>query len=250
MKEIKLPGMIVQYYEEESEYEYERGSKSDCETETALIIAGGREPEIKWLCSLYENIKPQIVYCADHGLDSAYAAGIVPQAVFGDGDSANPLNWKQTEEAAKRKEIILKKFPAAKDATDLQLTLNYLPHTEKIVATGVWGGRFDHLLSVVYSLVGKGIERKIPVVLTDHEETAIFAKTGTSLQISLEKQPLAVSVLPLTEVATVSLSGVRWPLENEQLHQLKLYTVSNEALENKKIKLKCHSGYCLLYVKS
>ena len=79
-----------------------------CFQQACLLVVGGRAPEVEWLRKASEG---RIVWAVDHGLDACLAAGIVPQRLIGDGDSAAPAAWHFAE----KKGIPIEKFPPEKD---------------------------------------------------------------------------------------------------------------------------------------
>lgn len=68
-----------------------------CFQQACLLVVGGRAPEVEWLRKASEG---RIVWAVDHGLDACLAAGIVPQRLIGDGDSAAPAAWHFAEKKA------------------------------------------------------------------------------------------------------------------------------------------------------
>ena len=117
-----------------------------CFQQACLLVVGGRAPEVEWLRKASEG---RIVWAVDHGLDACLAAGIVPQRLIGDGDSAAPAAWHFAE----KKGIPIEKFPPEKDDTDTQLALRIAKEAgfPAAIVTGAFGGRFDHALSTVMS---------------------------------------------------------------------------------------------------
>lgn len=114
--------------------------------DTLLVVAGGRGPKTEWLHSVSSDKK---IYCADRGAEYCLAAGCVPAELFGDCDSSSQAVYRQARAAG----TAVHSFNPAKDDTDLQLLLHNLPEGD-ILASGIWGGRFDHLYSNVYTLLG------------------------------------------------------------------------------------------------
>ena len=210
---------------------------------TNLLLAGGRVPEVKWLQSLASEDKMS-VYCADKGVDYALAAGLSPSLVVGDCDSSSPAFYEQAQALGAKLELHL----PAKDDTDLQLLLAKLP-AGNLVATGIWGGRFDHLFSNVYSLLSFKEQHHCQVILADEQELMLLLTSEDVVEVELKhlEQVHALSLLPLGENSCVSLKGVRWPLEQAFLSQQRPYSISNEAKE-KKISCSCHSGKVGLYI--
>lgn len=120
--------------------------KNSAEKEYFVIAAaGGRKPELSWFKKAACGRK---IYCADRGIEICFDAGFKPELLCGDADSAAPAYL----EKAKDEKIKALLFNPAKDDTDLQLLLNNLPLKNNLLITGIWGGRFDHLYSNVFSL--------------------------------------------------------------------------------------------------
>ncbi len=185
---------------------------------TAFVVAGGRAPEVNWL---KEAASDKEIYCADKGIEICLEADFIPKKLFGDGDSAdNQLYWQAS---ALGTQVL--RFNPEKDATDLQLVLQNME--ADIICSGVWGGRFDHLYSNVFSLLGYKVCHKAQVILADEKEVMLLLTAGESVQLKFTKTPQVLSLLPLSEASTVSLAGVKWELENSPLELLHPYAISN-----------------------
>ena len=210
--------------------------------EGILIVAGGRAPAMSWLQALP---KDWTVYAADHGLDYCQAAGLQASYLYGDKDSVNPLTW-QTEQTKTRQ---TKTFPVAKDDTDLQLILADLPPKALVLATGIWGGRLDHLYANIFSLLQYRLAQDSQVILADDKEIMVLLQAGDEVSFSFTKLPasLAVSLLPLAAENTVSITGVQWPLQKAELLLRKPYAISNKALQQT-ISASCSKGQVGFYL--
>ena len=174
--------------------------------ETKLVVAGGRTPDIAWLGEVAATKK---LYCADKGIEVCLQANLVPTALFGDGDSGSKDAYEKAQTLGTKVET----FPVEKDDTDLQLVLQNLEGSD-LICTGVWGGRFDHLYSNVFSL------------LSD-KEAMLLVTAKEAVKISLHKKVKALSLLPLSEVNKVTLKNVRWELQEAELKLLHPYAISN-----------------------
>ena len=103
-----------------------------------LIVAGGtREkalPPGPW----------DFIIGADSGGDSLFFWNQPAHLIIGDLDSINSeaLSFHQTHHS------VIKRFPADKDQTDLELALMSLPDdpSSEIHLAGLFGGRIDHAL--------------------------------------------------------------------------------------------------------
>lgn len=205
-----------------------------------LVIAGGRKPQKRWL---KKAAAETMVYCADKGLDYAFAADLLPVCVCSDNDSSAPDNQKKVREI----KICSYNYPAEKDQTDLQLLLQKIPRQSLVIATGIWGGRFDHLWSNILSLAAVQKTRDLTVIMADHKELMFFLQTGEKAQFSLKKTAKVLSVLPFKQKNIISLEGVKWSLNCAEVTEDNPYTVSNEVIE-KTVNIECASGLIGVYL--
>ena len=190
-----------------------------------LLAVGGRAPSSDWL---REAAKQRTLWAVDRGLDSILSAGLTPELLIGDGDSASPEAWQKAVSA----HIPAERFPVEKDFTDTDLALKKIKAESPsafVVMTGGFGGRFDHAFTTLYSFALSGIAGCI----ADDKECLLIADGPCELEITCLRRPSAVSLLPLSsEAHGVSFSGVHWPLENSMLFQAKTLTVSNRLAED------------------
>lgn len=210
---------------------------------TALIMAGGRAPDADWLLKI-ATVKD--IYCADKGIESCFLGGLKPLLLCGDGDSAPPEYWQKAENEGIR---ILRHNPM-KDDTDLQLLLAALPEQIDIIASGIWGGRFDHLYSNVFSLLAYKHKRGVQVALADEQEVLILLDGDESLVLkpTCRQNIEALSLLPLTNRNEVTLQGVQWNLEYSPLLLAHPYAISNMATEES-VTFTCNNGSVGFYLK-
>lgn len=192
--------------------------------ETCFVTSGGRRPDLTWL---QKAAAGYTVYCADAGGACCLEAGIMPQRLYGDGDSAGADVYKKL--AAQGTKIF--QYPPAKDDTDLQLVLQQCTGCNLIVS-GIWGGRFDHLYSNVFSLLGYKAKYGCQVIMADEQEVMLLLQASESVHVSIDKlqNVKVVSLLPLSNEVQVNIAGVRWPLQQAKLQLLYPYAISNEPL--------------------
>ena len=205
-----------------------------------LAVAGGRNPDSGWLQQVAAGKK---VYCADAGGAYCLQAGIVPDSLFGDGDSAGKEIYLRLLAAGTR----IFQYPPEKDDTDLQLLLSQLNGND-LVASGVWGGRFDHLYSNIFSLLGFKKQHNCQVLLADEKEVMLLMSAAENAEIQIPdlQRVKAVSLLPLSAQARVSISGVYWPLRDACLQLLHPYAISNIPLQD--FHCECLQGDIGLYL--
>lgn len=206
--------------------------------ESLLAVVGGREPDIGWLT---EACKERRLFCADKGVVVCVEACLYPEVLWGDCDSTS----SEVYEKVQQKGTAVYRYPREKDDTDLQLLLKELPKGD-LLCSGVWGGRFDHLYSNVFSLLRYKLHQHNQVVMADEKEVMILLAEGEKAELKFNHQPYAVSLLPLSAMTNVDFSGVHWPLKDAELEMLHPYAISNEA-DDDTICCQCHSGCVGLY---
>jgi len=186
---------------------------------TALIIAAGDAPA----AGLVTDIEDSVVIVADGGLASARLLGIVPAIVVGDLDSARPADLVWAEGAGSD----CRRFPTDKDYTDLELALEaaVAAGCDRLVVTGVRGGRPDHELSNVAALAGTA-RQGVSVETRSGEETTMYVTSRGEITGAIGS---IVSLLPHGgDAVRVTTQGLRWPLHGETLSSFASRGVSNE----------------------
>ncbi|MGC9489696.1 MAG: thiamine diphosphokinase [Thermovirgaceae bacterium] len=198
------------------------------EPKPLLMVAGGRRVNRNWLCGT--SVACSAVWAVDRGAEYCREAGLIPDLYVGDKDSADGevLRWL-VEAGVKRLE-----FPVGKDRTDLQLALREAGRRFKdvsVLVTGSWGGRFDHLMSAVYSLVSSFKRSLSPWGMADEKEVLLLLQGRGRFFLEFLEAPFNLSLLALSpRCLGVSISGVRWELDHRELRLDEPYAVSNEVL--------------------
>lgn len=197
-----------------------------------FLVAGGRVPDGDWLRKAYR--KEDLLWAVDRGLEICLEAGLVPDRVIGDFDSVS----KGVLERAIQLGVPVDRFPAEKDLTDLQLALKTAGEEHgplKVLVSGCWGGRFDHNFSNLYSLVWAREWNLDVVSMADEREVLFFLEGPGELALTVEASPHALSLLALSPVCRgVSVSGVRWELQQEDLFLERPFAVSNRLMSGKR----------------
>lgn len=216
------------------------------EKQLCLALAGGREPAGSWLKVLREAYPDVIIYCADKGLAYCLQNSVIPDYVFGDADSAGQELFTE----AKALGVEVAQYPAEKDDTDLQLMLSKLPNCDLIIS-GVFGGRLDHLYSNIFSLLAMQEQQLRHIILADDKESLILLQPQNEVKlefVNLYKSSIeAISLLPLTEQAEVTLTGVHWSLKNAVLELKRPYAISNVLEKEAELTCSCVQGKIGLY---
>ena len=166
-----------------------------------------------------------VLIAADGGLAAAAAAGRRADHLVGDLDSADP----DLVGAARAAGTVVHRFPADKDATDLELALELAVGLGVTVVTVVsgHGSRFDHLVAETMLLASP---RWAALVLDAWYPPAhvVVARAGATTAVDARPGSL-ISLVPAHGPATVSTTGLSWPLDAGTLEAGSSRGVSNVA---------------------
>jgi len=193
----------------------------------ALVISGGPAPDAADVGPLPRGA---FVIAADSGLDHAAALGLGVDVLVGDLDSASAPAVRAAEAAGVR----IERHPIDKEATDLELALDYAlaaGATRVTVVSGGGGERLDHHLA---ELVLLAAPRFAPLHLDARIGTARVVAIHAGEEVSLTGAPGAVlTLLALGGPARgVTATGVRWPLAADTLQPGSTRGVSNEIVSS------------------
>ena len=213
----------------------------------ALVVAGSPEPSGADLVRRLARDSDYVV-AADGGVDVLMAAGVTPDAVCGDADSASSAAWKWAEAEADE----VRRFPRRKDDTDLGLSIacasekaERLGACLRLTLTCASGGRPDHALAV-WGVLARNA-RFSPRVVEDGFECRVLATEGAPSWRSLGTVGMTVSLISLTNGTVASARGLRWELDRAQLALLSDMGVSNEVVYED-CEVECHAGALAVFV--
>ncbi|NTW27920.1 MAG: thiamine diphosphokinase [Coriobacteriia bacterium] len=190
-----------------------------------LVCASPAAPDPEWVAEL--AAQEDVVIAVDGGGNLCLRAGIVPHTLIGDLDSITPADKIALEMAGTQ----LVQLPADKDESDLVLALNQARSmgAKRATVTGGWGGRADHELLGLSALV-HGADLR-PRLL--ERATAIWILTpGGRENLHLCGTGSIISLVAFGGPATVSVTGVKWPLAEHEIapdSTLGLSNVINQA---------------------
>jgi thiamine pyrophosphokinase len=143
-------------------------------TTRAFIFANGTVTDLEAVRAMLEE--DDYLIAADGGLRHIVALGLRPQLLIGDLDSVEAADLADMEAAG----VEIRRFPAEKDETDLELALRSLTGQgfETIRVVGALGGRLDQTLANVALLDLAGLE-EADVRLDDGREEILIIRTRT-----------------------------------------------------------------------
>lgn len=192
------------------------------------IICGAPDGKIQ------RELVEGLVIAADKGLDYALEAGITPEIVVGDFDSA---------EMAVPSGIEVVKFPPEKDYSDANLAVEIALERgfDEFRLLSALGGRLDHTIAniqLIYRLKKRGITAE----LFGNGERAFFLENETR---EIPAFSGYLSVFAYENSAVISESGVKYPTEKLAFTNDFPLGLSNEITE-KTAKITVHSGAALI----
>jgi thiamine pyrophosphokinase len=190
----------------------------------AVVFAGG-EPDDGDVAARLPDADATVI-AADSGVEHALALGRSVDLVVGDFDSADPA----VVEAAAAGGAEVRRYPADKDQSDLELALQAARAggASKVIVVGGYGGRLDHFLANALLLASPSFaELNIEALVGDALITVIHRDARLSGTPGDLCSLLAVGG-PARGVRT---SGLRFPLDGEDLLPGSTRGVSNEFVE-------------------
>jgi thiamine pyrophosphokinase len=158
------------------------------------------------------SLAPMLI-AADGGANALAAAGHIPQHVIGDIDSLDPALRVQLADR-------IVHIPE-QDNTDFDKSLQALC-APFILALGFDGGRLDHTLAAMTSLVRYGSAR---VVMLAAKDICFLAPPRLTLSLAVDAR---VSLFPMARVTGRS-TGLHWPIENVHFAPAAVIGTSNRA---------------------
>lgn len=200
------------------------------------LIAGGGTP-VDTEQFLHEFERADFTICADGGAGQFLSANVYPDLLLGDFDSIAPKDLVLMQEAG----VPVVRHPAKKDDTDMALAVRQMEKRgiRTIRMLGATGTRMDHTLANL-SLIVSLQERGIHLTILDAWNQISPLCTET-----VDKWGTYLSVLPMDESVTVTLEGVKYPLQSHKIVRGSSLGVSNE-IEAGHARIILHKGRGLL----
>lgn len=167
-----------------------------------------------------------LVIAADAAGEWCQAAGRLPDAVLGDFDSAASGAQERLARAGAR----VLAFPAAKDASDLDLCVAEARRlgASDITLTACTAGRLDHALATLGTLI-EGVGTAGRIAEPALQVHVLGAAGPTELRLTVPVGA-TVSVMAVGEARGVTLGGLRYPLRDATLRPLSSLGLSNVAV--------------------
>lgn len=209
---------------------------------TVLICGGEINDEFSLVC--LKQIKPDCIIGVDKGLEFCYRNHVIPDWILGDFDSISKevIDWYREQQ-----EIPIRQYKPEKDDTDTRLGMELALKlgSDKIFLLGATGGRLDHYMGNLQSLLITAMEEKEGWILD--EQNAITVRKAGKICIHKEEQfGKYVSFFSMgDEVTGLSLTGFQYPLDGYTLKNSDGIAVSNQLLDDCGI-IEFETGYLMM----
>lgn len=192
-----------------------------------LIFANGNFAVNSQIKDVIE--KAETIIAVDGGANHCESLGIKPSILIGDCDSIE----KQLVEQYINENIPISRFPKQKDATDLELALEYTMNLKEgcleVDILGGLGGRWDMSLANI-QLAAQDKFSSLNITLHDAKCQLRILHPGRYSFAAAEDQ--RISILPLSSsVAGVTLHGMMYPLSNNTIRFGSTLGISNIAID-------------------
>ena len=197
----------------------------------AAIISNGSITETEMLKESLDGY--EMTVCADGAANRLRSAGIMPDYVLGDLDSIDA----QTKQYLESEGVEFIKFSPEKDFSDTHLCMEFLIKKgfDEIDIYGALGGRWDHSLAN-FGLMYHAHEKGVNLRLIDSNDKAFICSKGK--YVSEKREDQCFSIFAVFEDATVSLSGVKYPLNEYNLRRGESIGLSNEYISDCHVEIK------------
>jgi thiamine pyrophosphokinase len=181
-----------------------------------------------------------LVIAVDGGGTVCRDANVVPDVLLGDFDSIDAALVDELHSGGAR----VVRFPAEKDATDLELAFAEarLLGATQVTVTAASGGRLDHTLGVVATLAANS--DLLPHIEEPGSRAWLLADSARR-EIALGGLGAVVSLIPLGGDAVVTAKGFRWGLERAGLGAFHTLGVSN-VVDSNRATVEVHAGKVLV----
>lgn len=175
------------------------------------------------------------IICADGGADHVKKLGVIPDAIIGDFDSYSGEIADGTK--------IIRSVPE-KDDSDTMLAVRKAVSegAKDIKMYGALGGRFDHTIANIQTLKF-ALDNGCHALIADYDN--IITLAGIGRHKIPKKDGWYFSFFSYSEEVIVTLSGVKYPLDNALIKNNFPIGVSNEFISDEAI-LDIKSGTAMI----
>ncbi len=206
-----------------------------------VVVSAGRIADYNFIKSFIPEGAP--VFAADAGFSHLSELGLEAAAIVGDFDSLTPGEGRAFPCVS---------YPPEKDDTDtlLAVKLGIEKGYDQFIMIGSLGGRFDHAFANATALAYMR-DRDVNGIIIDDECAVFMLENGESYEPDkddlLRPYGETISVFPFgIECATVTMEGVKYPVDTYELSASIPIGVSNKITDMENCKITVHAGKVLI----
>jgi thiamine pyrophosphokinase len=202
-----------------------------------VIVLGG---DVTPTPRLSAQVAGARVIAADSGMAHVVALGLSAELWVGDFDSAGSALEDRFKDVPRHV------FPAAKDKTDGEIAVDEALKrgATELVLVGAFGGQFDHALAHATQLLALAQQGMTAFATSGNEEA--WPLLG-HLSLWQMRKGTRISIVGLSDLTALSVTGVRWPLHRQDVGFGSTLTLSNEATGDVMITLENGRAVVLVY---
>jgi len=218
-----------------------KGVAENVDRQVAVVFLDGDYNDPTWHRALAGSA--DIVLAADGGARFLAGLGVTPVAVVGDFDSLDEVTAGRLQ--AEGVEFL--RHPVRKDVTDGELAVEEAVRrgAGEVLLAGATGA-LDHTLghiAILRSLEGRGVAARL--VAPDLTATVLYAPATVALGAPAGAR---VSIAPIGEAATVTLTGLDYPLERGILPADACLGLGNHVAAGGDVRIELHDGCVVVLV--
>jgi thiamine pyrophosphokinase len=203
-----------------------------------ILLGGSVTPTQR----LKEQIDGARIIAADGGIAHSVALALEPEPELwvGDFDSSNADLQKAFAHVPRQA------FPAEKDATDGELAIAEALRrgATQLILVGGFGGQLDHTLAHAGFLVALERRGMSAFMTSGHEEAYPLVEELYIDDVALGTR---LSIVPMTDLKALTISGVKWPLTKRDVPLGAALTLSNVVEGPVNIDLRFGAALVLIY---
>lgn len=211
-----------------------------------LIALGGKTGSVERLSAQLERYlcddPLSLVVGVDGGCTLLERLSITPDIILGDFDSIGDLDMYRE----RWPNAAVKTFPVDKDYTDAELAFEVMDahDIDRIMIIGGFGGRADHMVSVLHMLLSASNR----VMIDEQNYVEKIQAPYKRVVEKNEKQREYVSLIPTGGRFTgITLSGFKYPLNDAVIDFAQTVGISNEVVDTiGTIEIESGEGYLIL----
>ena len=196
-----------------------------------FVVIGGVDDDIQKVIKQYHkkvDIEDCVFVGVDGGCRKLIAAGYPIDFAIGDFDSVDEAELTMIKKYAKE----IRTLPCEKDETDFETSLIWCAEQfskHKLYVLGAFGGRIDHELSIMWVVHQPKFKKIVPYLQFESLMNHVSFLLPGCHQIDKSPNMNYLSFITMTKVTNLSLTEVKYPLENIS-YNAPVALISNEFL--------------------